>query len=223
MIKESRCIHCGRCRKPCDHPGCAPFGRCLHACPEGLVALSGSEWDAAVLAEKLRGYDGILADGGITLSGGEPLMQAGFSAEVLRNLRGLHRALQTSGHAETRDFLRVLAETDYVLFDLKLADREKHREFTGVDNDRILKNYRILLETGTPHVVRIPLIPGITDTGENLAALAKIAQSSTVELMRYNDLAGAKYQMLGMEFAYKKPEPVSAPVDLSLFNQARFV
>jgi pyruvate formate lyase activating enzyme len=222
MVKENRCTHCGRCHKPCAHPGCAPFARCLHACPEGLVTLSGTEWEAAVLAEKLRGYAGILADGGITLSGGEPLMQADFSAEILRNLRGLHRALQTSGHAETRDFLRVLVETDYVLFDLKLADREKHREFTGLDNDLILKNYRFLLETGKPHVVRIPLIPGITDTRENLTALAKIAQSSAVELMRYNDLAEVKYQMLGMEFAYK-PESVSAPADLSFFNQARFV
>jgi pyruvate formate lyase activating enzyme len=199
-----------------------PFGRCLHACPDGLVTVTGTEWEAAILAEKLLSYRGILT-GGITLSGGEALMQADFSVEVFRNLRGLHRALQTSGYAEPEDFLNVLAETDYVLFDLKLADREQHKIYTGEFNDKILDNYRLLLESGKPHVVRIPLIPGITDTLENLEALAKITEASTVELMRYNDLAGAKYPMLGMGFIYKKTDLTPNPVNLALFRRARFV
>lgn len=222
MVKESRCTHCGRCFRPCTHAECVPFGRCLHACPDGLVTVTGAEWEAAILAEKLLNYRDILT-GGITLSGGEALMQADFSIEVFRNLRGLHRALQTSGYAQPDDFLNVLAETDYVLFDLKLADREQHKIYTGEFNDKILDNYQLLLESGKPHVVRIPLIPGITDTPENLEALAKITEASTVELMHYNDLAGAKYPMLGMDFIYKKTDLTPNPVNTALFRRARFV
>ena len=217
MLKKNRCVHCGLCLKPCDHNDCAPFGRCLHACPEGLVTVSGTVWDDNALAEKLRGYADMLAGGGITLSGGEPLMQADFSASLFRNLRGMHRTLQTGGFAEADEFLKVLAETDYVLFDLKLADPELHRKYTGECNDKILYNYRLLLESGKPHAVRIPLIPGISDTRENLEALAKITAASPVEFMKYNELTGAKYPLLGLELAYQLPETAANPVDLSIF------
>jgi len=167
MVKESRCIKCGKCFKPCTHADCAPFGRCLHACPDGLVTITGKQWEAFALAEKLRGYKELLS-GGITLSGGEPLMQADFSAELFANIKGIHRTLQTGGYAKSDIFLNVLEQTDYVLFDLKLYDREKHKTYTGQYNDLILDNYRLLIESGKPHAVRIPLIPGITDTEDNL-------------------------------------------------------
>ena len=202
MIKKNRCMHCGKCLNGCTHADCVPFNRCVHACPDGLVTVTGEIWDDNTLAEKLCGYRDMLPDGGITISGGEPLMQADFSAALLRNVRGMHRTLQTSGYADADAFLKVIAESDYVLFDLKLADREKHKEYTGKYNDAILHNYRLLLESGIPHEVRIPLIPGITDTHENLEALKKITVNSPVELKNYNNLAGAKYPLLDMEFTY---------------------
>ena len=85
-------------------------------------------------------------------------MQWEFTADVLARTKGLHRALQTSGYGPEEAFRAVLKETDYVLFDLKLADREQHKTDTGVDNGPILRNYEILLASGKPHVVRIPLI-----------------------------------------------------------------
>lgn len=221
MVKESRCIRCGRCRKPCGHRECQPFGRCLHACPQGLVTVSGTQWTSEDLAQRLLRYQGLLPQGGITFSGGEPLMQWEFTADVLARTKGLHRALQTSGYGPEEAFRAVLKETDYVLFDLKLADREQHKTDTGVDNGPILRNYEILLASGKPHVVRIPLIPGITDTRENLSALAGIAGGSRVELMRYNPFAGAKYPLVGMKFPLK--EAPENPVDLTLFQNASFV
>jgi pyruvate formate lyase activating enzyme len=223
MVKENRCVHCGRCLVPCNHPDCAPFKRCLHACPDGLAAVSGVEMDALDLSKKLLGYRDFLEDGGVTLSGGEPLLQADFSAELFRRIRGMHRALQTSGFAELKDFKQVLAETDYVLFDLKIADREIHRKYTGEYNDSILRNYACLLESGIPHSVRVPLIPGITDTHENIKALAKITQKSPVELMRYNRLAGAKYPLLKMNYPLGEIAPKLWDEIPSFFRQARFV
>lgn len=220
MKKVSLCVHCGLCERGCGHAECQPFGVCLHACPKGLLSVSGEVWEAEELAEKLQSYAPVLPSGGITFSGGEPLLQGEFVIEVCRRLT-LHKALQTSGYADAELFRRVLQEMDFVLFDLKLADGEKHREYTGQDNALILQNYRILLESGRPHVVRVPLIPGITDTDDNLRAIAALAGRSHVELMRYNPLAGAKYPMVGMTYPLSPPPP--REVDLKLFRSASYV
>lgn len=222
MVKQAQCVHCGVCMQGCSHPDCAPFGRCLHACPKGLVSVSGTVWEAKELAAKLQKYKPFFADGGgVTFSGGEPLLQADFVIEVSRHLPGIHKTLQTSGYADSEVFRRVLNEMDHVLLDIKLAHPEEHKVYTGVSNEKILENYKILLASGKPHAVRIPLIPGITDREENLRGIAKIAEHSPVELMRYNALAGAKYPMVGLEYAL--PERPAAEVDLSWFKNAKYV
>ncbi len=222
MVKQAQCIHCGLCRQGCRHPECAPYGRCLHACPKGLVSVSGTVWQAEELAEKLRKYAPFFkGGGGITFSGGEPLLQADFVVEVAQNLPGIHKTLQTSGYAQADVFHRVLEEMDYVLLDIKLADPAQHKAYTGVSNEKILENYKILLASGKPHAVRVPLIPGFTDGEENLRAIAAIAKDSPVELMRYNALAGAKYPMVGLEYAL--PEHPAAEVDLSWFKNVKYV
>lgn len=222
MIKKAQCTGCGRCLEPCEHPECAPFGRCLHACPKGLVSVSGEEWEVAALAAHIRQFRPFFAGGGgVTFSGGEPLMQADFVAEVCTGLPDIHKALQTSGCAETAAFERVLDGVDYVLFDLKLADGEAHRRYTGMDNAPILRNFTLLKRSGKRFVVRIPIIPGITDTLENLSALSDLVEDSPVELMHYNRLAGAKYDMVGRRFTL--PGLEETPVDISLFAHARFV
>ena len=96
----------------------------------------------------------------------------------------------------------VVQAADYVIMDLKLADPLLHKRYTGVENGRILENAALLRSSGKPHEFRTPRIPGITDTEENLAALREIAGDSPYELLPYNELAGAKYPMLGMEFPY---------------------
>lgn len=219
MKKVNQCTGCGNCWIPCDHEECQKFGVCLHACPRGLLSISGKVWRADALAEHLRAYAPMLPDGGVTFSGGEPLLQGNFVAEVAGKLQ-MHRALQTSGFAPESTFRNVLDHMDFVLMDIKLADPQIHKHYTGVDNASILRNYKILLQSGKPHVIRVPLIPGITDTKENLTAIGRLTQHSKVELLRYNPLAGAKYPMVGMEYGLKVPE--QAQVDLNWFKDASF-
>ncbi len=216
------CSECGLCRRPCAHPECAPYGRCLHACPRGLLRVSGRLWESGALAAHLlRGRELFESTGGgVTVSGGEPLLQAAFVGELLLALGGVHKALETSGYADSETFLSVARLCDLVLFDLKLADPVSHKRYTGVTNEPILKNAAALKASGIKHIFRIPLIPNITDTRENLAALAKIAGDSPVELLSYNALAPAKYAGVGRTYPdFIDPSAVNPP-DLSLFVNA---
>ena len=217
------CTNCGLCLAPCTHPECAPYGRCLHACPRGLIRVSGAVWESDALAEKLlRGSDLFADGGGVTLSGGEPLLQAEFAIALLTALRagGVHTAIETSGYADADTFLSVCRSADLVLMDLKLYDAEAHKRYTGVSNEQILKNAAALKASGIPHVFRIPLIPAVTDTCENLAAIAAFVGDSRAELLSYNALAPAKYAGVGMVYPdWIDKEKASTP-DLSLFKNA---
>lgn len=220
MDKPSACLKCGLCRKGCNHPECQPFGRCLHACPKGLVTLAGQQMTPEALAEKLNSYKTFLnsVGGGVTFSGGEPLLQADFVCETAKLLPDIHKALQTSGYGDNEAFKKVLSLMDYCLFDIKLADPAEHKKYTGVDNEKIIKNYKTLVDSKVPHVVRVPLIPGITDTAENLRGISEIVGEDRVEILRYNKLAGAKYSMVGKTFLL--PDLESNEVDLSVFKNA---
>jgi pyruvate formate lyase activating enzyme len=163
-------------------------------------------------------------EGGVTFSGGEPLMQAGFVAEVIDQLNGLNVLLDTSGYGAERDFRMLLERVNLVYYDLKLIDREAHRRYTGCDNDLILNNLHILSASGVPYVIRVPLVPGVTDIHENLAAIASTVRDLSgllqVDLLPYNRAAGAKYKAAGMEFHpdYDENSPVS--IDPGIFEQA---
>lgn len=206
MVKENLCTHCGRCRIPCTHPSCAPFDRCLHACPNGLVSVSGETVEAAVLVERLRPNLELVQSmgGGVTFSGGEPLMQADFLLELCELLSPFHKTLETSGFAKAEIFSKVCQKMDYVMMDLKLADPTEHKRQTGVDNAVILQNFRWLKQSGIPFRIRTPLIPNITDTDENLSALAELIGDCEWEKLDYNPFAGAKYSMLGMQFGLEE-------------------
>lgn len=222
-VKSNGCLQCGLCRVPCEHPECQRFGRCLHICPRNLISRVGVEWDSEALAEKLLRQKDFLNEtgGGITLSGGEPLMQADFAHDLLSRLRGqVHRAIETSGHAPAEVFRRVVGECELVLMDLKVADPALHREYTGVTNERILENAAYLKESGIPHIFRVPLIPALTDTEENLRGIAEIAGDSQVELLSYNRLAGAKYASVGRRFTDRIDESRARVPRLDLFKNA---
>ena len=208
-IKQKGCLHCGLCRKPCSHPDCQGLGRCLHICPKNLVSVAGVEWESGALAEKLLRQTDIYREtgGGVTLSGGEPLLQWQFAAELLDRLHGkVHTAIETSGYAEAEVFRAVIDRCDFVYMDLKLMDYEKHKTYTGVCNDRILQNAAYLKASGKPHTFRTPLIPGITDTEENLAAIRAFVGEDSWEQLPYNTLAPAKYASVGREYRYTLPE-----------------
>ena len=163
-------------------------------------------------------------EGGVTFSGGEPLMQAAFVAEVIDRLDDLHVLLDTCGYGSEQDFRLLLARVDLVYYDLKLIDPQAHRRYTGCDNDLILNNLGVLSASGVPFVIRVPLVPGVTDTRKNQAAIAATVKGLPglvqVDLLPYNRAAGAKYQAAGMVFHpdYDENSPVS--IDLAIFEQA---
>ena len=200
---ENGCLHCEACLQA---GGGRLTEKSVQSCPRNLVRLCGEDLSPEELLRKLESKFWMLnaAGGGVTFSGGEPLSQPDFLLECLELLAGkTHRAVQTSGFAPADTFRRVLAQCDYVLYDLKLMDPEKHKQYTGVDNSRILENYSILAASGKPFITRIPLIPGVNDTRENLSRTAAFMQALGVgklELLPYNRAAGAKYKMLGRQY-----------------------
>lgn len=201
MMRPSACRHCGLCRAGCVHPDCRPFGRCLHICPENLLRVAGEIVSPDALAERIcKNRDLLSINGGVTFSGGEPLMQAAFLHEVLDRLPGIPAAVETSGFASSEVFAKLIARMQLVYMDVKLADDREHRRFTGVSNRPILDNLEILRHSGIPCVIRTPLIPGITDTEKNLSAIRKLVGDLPFETLPYNELAGAKYPMLGIQF-----------------------
>ena len=224
MYKEAMCTHCGRCTQECNHPQCAPYGRCTLVCPNNCLSISGTEYTHQELAKRLASYAPFvnLNNGGITFSGGEPLMQADFVcalADEIRSTAPMHLAIQTSGYADEKTFAKVIDKMDYVMMDIKIADRELHQKYTGVYNDIILENFEYLKNSGKEYLVRIPLIPDITDTEDNLKKISDIIQDSHAELLSYNSLAPVKYSMLGME--YPLEEKKNNTVDINIFKNAK--
>lgn len=202
MKKEKNCLHCNKCRQVCTHTDCKAFGRCVHICPENCLSITGREVKAEELAKELISSAEILDDnfGGFTFSGGEPLAQPDFLLKLIRQLKGYHLCIETSGHADSQVFKKIIEKLDLVIMDIKLADSEKHRQYTGVGNSQILKNFEVLKQSGKPYIIRTPLIPDITDTKENLEAIKNIIGNCDWEKLPYNDMAGAKYKILDMEY-----------------------
>ena len=189
------CLQCGRCGEIYTEES-------IINCPRNLLRWCGTAYTPEALCAKMLKNKKLLD--GVTFSGGEPLQQSAFLMECLKLLKGqLHRAVQTSGYAGESVFSQMLTETDYVLFDLKLMDPEHHKYHTGTDNAPILKNFDLLAKSGVAFVPRTPLIPGVTDTEENLTAIAKLLNSydlNYMELLPYNPMAGSKYALAGKAF-----------------------
>ena len=202
MYKDIRCIGCKSCQKECEHEECQPFGRCIHACPENCLEISGRKLEAKELANELKESAYILGDsfGGFTFSGGEPLAQPEFLLELIEELKDYHLCIETSGYCDSKIFNAIIEKLDFIIIDIKIADYKKHKLYTGVGNDKILSNFEILRRSGKDYLIRTPLIPQITDTQENLESIEKIIIDSKWEKIPYNFAAGAKYKMLGLEF-----------------------
>jgi pyruvate formate lyase activating enzyme len=151
--------------------------------------------------------------GGVTFSGGEPLMQPTFLSMLLKACRAqeIHTVVDTSGFANWNVFEQIRRDVDLFLYDVKHMDGKRHREVTGMPNEMILENLRRLSATGAKCIVRIPLIPGINDDEQNLSEsgrfLASLSHPPGVELMGYHDIAQAKYEALGQEYALTGTKP----------------
>ncbi len=230
---EERCIACGECVRACpqgalslDEHGsrvlrdlalCEPCGECVEACPTGARQLAGR---AMTVPEVLREVtkDQVFFDqsgGGVTISGGEPLLQAEFVEELLVACRArrIRTALDTCGLAQPEVLERVRPYVDLFLYDLKLMGRGEHLKYTGVKNDQILRNLELLAEAGSAVIVRLPVIPGVNDDGDNLEALAGFMTAHglrDIDLLPYHRIGSDKYQRLHLTWRMDGVEPPSA-------------
>lgn len=223
---SEKCIGCMDCTAICnshksadgrhyfDRTECASCKKCTGVCPTGALSAVGREMTAdevmeIVLKDKKYYKDG----GGLTLSGGEPLLQSDFSLEILKIARenGINTAMETSGFSSPDVFSKVSAECDLVLFDIKLTDPGKHREYTGVSNEIILEN---LMSCTSPVILRCPVIPGINDNAEHFDGIAKLAGKvkdlKEIHIEPYHTLGLEKLSPLGMESAFRA-SPMTVP------------
>ncbi|MCG8478800.1 MAG: glycyl-radical enzyme activating protein [Spirochaetales bacterium] len=222
-----RCIECRACIEACPHSAltahredatfihidrgvCDRSGACIAACPTGALRWDSRSYTVCDLADLLERdrpfYDS--SGGGVTLSGGEPLSQADFAYAVLAECRerGLHTALETTLFTAPETVERFLAVVDHFLVDIKVWDPALHRRTVGVDNAPILENIRLLAARGATLTVRIPLIPGVTATAENIRPTARFVRdlpgTVPLELINFNPLASGKYIVLAREYAF---------------------
>ena len=165
-----------------------------------------------------------LNHGGVTFSGGEPMYQSDFLLEVLHQIKGeVHAAIETSGFTSHEIFKNVVSMLDLVLFDVKQTNPELHKKYTGVSNQPILDNLNYLChEADKDFIIRVPLIPGVNDTKENMLTLLDLIKDAKrlvrIELLRYNKMAGAKYPMIGQN--YNPPfDPTIEPHIYNVFEK----
>jgi pyruvate formate lyase activating enzyme len=191
-----------------DRTLCDLCGRCAEVCYPGALKIVGSTVTVGELVSQVRKDIPFFqsSGGGVTLSGGEPARQAKFSYHFLRACQeaGIHTALETTGYA-TWDVISSLASvTDLFLFDIKFADSESHRRYTGVPNRVILENLQRLVAMDSEIHVRVPCIAGVNDSPQQIGAISRLVSQmglSQIVLLPYNSAAGAKYEWLGHEFA----------------------
>jgi len=229
---KPRCIGCGSCRAVCpsgalalgaegiaiDRAVCLRCMACADACPAGALERKGELYDPDTLAHELskdRAYFG-KSGGGVTVSGGEPLLQYDFVRALFGRLQaeGLQTALDTAACVPTETLAGVLEVSDLLLLDLKLINDGQHRRLTGQGNARILENARFasayMRERGKKIWVRTPVIPGATDSEENIAGIGAFIAGEMGqaverwELCAFNNLCREKYERLGMQWDYKQ-------------------
>ena len=228
LLNGRACLECGCCRTVCLSPGhCTACGRCAEVCPAGKRVIAGRRVEVETLARQLLRDREFLASsgGGVTFSGGEPLAQPEFLFALCDALPGVHRVLETSGFASGEVYEEMLRHVDLVFQDLKCADPERQRRLTGQSNAPILANLERLKRSGTPFVIRIPVIPGINDDEadlDRLAALLTDARDRTeVQLLPWNPAAPAKYPQTGRVFPMTPPTSAADPASLCRIFTAR--
>ncbi|MBW1897683.1 MAG: glycyl-radical enzyme activating protein, partial [Deltaproteobacteria bacterium] len=228
------CIGCRTCVDVCrsgtlsldgdgmeiDRSRCIGCGTCAEECPSTAMEILGKEWTLDDLTHEVikdRAYFE-KSKGGITVSGGEPGMQAQFVAKFLKSLRerGLHTALDTCGLCSREAFDLLLPYSSMVLYDLKETDPVKHKKFTGETNEKIFQNLLYVSEYMKSHLypatlwIRTPVIPGLTATEENITGIGRFIAENLKgvvdrwELCAFNNLCRDKYTRLGREWMLKE-------------------
>lgn len=232
MFYEDRCIECGRCVDLCpreclelvdgglryrDKKACNVCGICAETCYQGALELIGERRESKDLVDLVE-RDRVFYEeskGGVTISGGEPLLQVDFSYDILSKVkaRGIHTALDTSGYGPWKDLERLAKVTDLFLYDLKLMDPSKHKKYIGVDNGLILDNLKKLADQGAEIYIRIPIIDGVNSGDEDILDFIKFISSlrtfKQVNLIPYHDMGRPKYDRLDRNYRLDGMKPPS--------------
>ncbi|MGD9147476.1 MAG: glycyl-radical enzyme activating protein [Anaerolineae bacterium] len=231
LYRQDRCLRCGACVIACeqgaisqvgdqtltDDSRCTRCGACVEVCYAEARQIVGREMTVPqVMAELERDipfYDE--SGGGVTFSGGEPLMQPGFLLALLQACKKAeyHTVLDTCGLAPWQTLDPVRQYVDLFLYDLKLMDNARHRQFTGVSNETILANLEALSREGHNIILRVPIVPGVNDDQESLRQIAEFAITlphlAGVDLLPFHAIASAKYDRLGREYELRDAHPPS--------------
>ncbi|GHT77110.1 glycyl-radical enzyme activating protein [Spirochaetia bacterium] len=217
-----KCIGCGACVSACpeglhsadeqhghlfNHDGCIACGACAAVCPAGSLVLTGRMMTVdevfSVVKRDMLFYR--KSGGGVTLSGGEPLLQYQFAVKLMQRLHdeGINTAVESALCLPLENIEAAAAETDFFLVDMKIADGNHHKKVTGVSNEPILENLQWLDRSGANYCLRIPLIPGVNDDEDVMGKIAQFAGTLNnvqyIEFMPYHQLGEGKYTSLGME------------------------
>ena len=202
-----------------DYQACTGNGDCAAVCPNDALVMKGRSIRIGELIEILKKDRSTFrhSGGGITLSGGDPLMQSYFAGELLKacKAQGWNTAIETEGCAETETYLNLVPYIDHILMDIKHMDQEKHKEFTGRANGLMLENARrVALYGKTRLVIRVPVIPTFNDSVEEIQAIARFAASlpgvNKIHLLPYHRLGQDKYEGLGRPYLMEGILPPTA-------------
>ena len=219
---KSKCIHCAKCIEVCPdchkivgdnmvfiRENCKNCGKCADSCPSGALSVSGENYTPERLFKEIKKDKFYYSEsgGGVTFSGGECLLQADFLKEVLKYCReeNINTCIESVFFVPYENILKVIDDIDYIFADLKIPESEKHKEYTGQYNDKIIENIRNVSNIHRNIVIRIPLIPNVNDSAYDMLKFGSIINTlgegvKGVELLKYNYLAESKYENLGKEY-----------------------
>jgi pyruvate formate lyase activating enzyme len=227
MYAPAKCIKCGSCVDACpehaitmtstgvvtDPDLCKICGKCADVCPTKAIEMSGKTMTVPEILDIIE-KERIFFDqsgGGVTFSGGEPLIHTKMLIALLDECRKrkIHTAIDTAGNVSTETILEVAKRTDLFLYDLKMMDSELHKNWIQSGNEKILENLKVLSDTGANVIIRIPLIGGVNDTEDNIEQTAKFiselaGEKKEVNLLPYHNIAQNKYMKLGKSDDFEK-------------------